>query len=101
MLKAEQEQQHDAQWSNHQNMKGFSLILEQAIGNWHGTLWTQGDLGMICFILLKFPSKGSLKIDVLLPSMVCLCMTDTARGEPERSEAGTVFWSLIGVDCKH
>merc|ERR550517_211776 len=31
-------------------------------------------------------------------------MTDTARGKPERSEAGTVFFffsGFFGVDCKH
>ena len=33
-----------------------------------------------------------LKVDVLLPSMLCLCMTDTAGGKPEGSEAGTVFF---------
>ena len=52
----------------------------------------------------NFRHRSSLKVDVLLPSMVCLCMTDTARGKPEGSEAGTVFFlfsSLVGVDCKH
>jgi len=64
----------------------------------HGTLqglscnlsWPYPPIWRFVPYWIKF--RSTLKVDVLLPGMLCLCMTDTARRKPEGSEAGTVFF---------